>query len=370
MRVVLAADFPVYRLPSMEGIAPGHQATWLPPIAEEFSQISDFDFHWLICTKEVSHYREIHFLNQTFHLIPRGKLSVEILTRFAKERFQIGRLAAKLKPHFFHGWGTEQGYALAAHDFGPRSLISLQGILSAYCQASRMPLLTRIQAITEKSILSKAHHLTVESPWGKEKLRYLAPHANIDLLEYGADPACFTIACKPQDKRTAVFLGSLTHLKGLDTLLSAFSDLRLAHVHLEIYGADNPVFPKTNRPPNIRFMGHRPRAEAITALSRAWCLVHPTRADTSPNCVKEARVMGLPVVTTPNGGQTQYVEHGKSGFIYAAGDVEGFIQGVLTLTASEEASINMGLHGQSECRAVLNPATTANRLLEIYQRLR
>lgn len=167
MRVVLAADFPVYRLPSMEGIAPGHQATWLPPIAEEFSQISDFDFHWLICTKEVSHYREIHFLNQTFHLIPRGKLSVEILTRFARERLLIGRLAAKLRPRLFHGWGTEQGYALAAHDFGPRSLISLQGILSAYCMASRMPLLTRIQAITEKSILSKAHHLTVESPWGK-----------------------------------------------------------------------------------------------------------------------------------------------------------------------------------------------------------
>ena len=102
-------------------------------------------------------------------------------------------------------------------------------------------------------------------------------------------------------------------------------------------------------------------------MARAWCLVHPTRADTSPNCVKEARVIGLPVVTTPNGGQTQYVHHGKSGFIHPAGDVEGLIQGVLAVTQSREISLQMGATGQAECRAKLTPAATAGHLLEIYQ---
>lgn len=368
MRVVLAADFPVYRLPGMEGVVSGHHATWLPPIAEEFSHIHDFDFHWIICTKEVSHYREIPFLNQTFHLIPRRKLSLEILTRFFHERRLISCLISKLKPDIVHGWGTEQGYALAAQDFGPRSLISLQGILSAYCRVSRLPLLTRIQSSTEKAILSKALHLTVESPWGKENLRYLAPHANIDLLEYGVDPACFTIARNPQDKPTAVFLGSLTHLKGLDTLLCAFSDPRLAHINLEIYGCSNPVFLPTNRPPNIHFLGHRPRAEVLAALSRAWCLVHPTRADTSPNAVKEARVIGLPVVTTPVGGQTQYVTHGKSGFIHAPGDTEGLIQGVLAVTHNYVINTRMGAQEREKCRDTLSPARTAESLMKLYQR--
>jgi glycosyltransferase involved in cell wall biosynthesis len=104
-------------------------------------------------------------------------------------------------------------------------------------------------------------------------------------------------------------------------------------------------------------------------MARAWCLVHPTRADTSPNCVKEARVIGLPVVTTPEGGQTQYVQHGQSGFIHATGDVEGLIQGVLAVTESLETSLKMGTTGQAECRAKLTPKATATRLLAIYQSL-
>ena len=368
MRVVIAADFPVHCLPGMHGGTSGHHATWLPPLAQEFSRLPGLDLHWIICTKQVSTHREISFLNQSFHLIPRRKLSVEIVTRFVRERRLIARLTGKLKPDIFHGWGTEQGYGLAANDFGSRSIISLQGILSAYCEASSMPILTRIQAAAEKSVLSKARHLTVESPWGAEKLRILAPQAAIDLLEYGAEPACFLINRQPSDQPTAVFLGSLTRLKGVDTLLTAFADPRLAGINLEIYGTENPEFPQTGHPRNIRFHGHRPRNEVLQALSRAWCLVHPTRADTSPNAVKEARVIGLPVVTTPEGGQTQYVTHGKSGFIHPPGDTETLIQGVLAATADRETSLRMGSTDQEKSRHLLTPTRTAERLIHIYQK--
>jgi len=408
MRIVLAADFPVHRLPGFEDAPTGHHATWLPPLAGELARQTNFDIHWITCTKDVSSYQSIDYLNQTFHLLPRRKLSIEILTRFRRERRLIARLAANLKPDLFHGWGTEQGYALAANDFGSRSLISLQGILTACCEASPMPLLTRIQSLTEKAVLAKARHLTVESTWGEEKLRALAPHATIDLLEYGADPACFKIhripppssgaapnthespgpapftresrgaapftresrGAAPFTRPTAVFLGSLTHLKGIDTLLEAFSDPRLSGVDLDIYGAANPKFTRKPRPSNIRFHGHRPRAEALAALSRAWCLVHPTRADTSPNTVKEARVIGLPVVTTPEGGQTQYVTHDQSGFIHPAGDTEGLIQGILAVTKDRETSLQMGAIGQEECRTLLSPARTAKELIAIYRKLR
>jgi glycosyltransferase involved in cell wall biosynthesis len=367
MRVVLAADFPVHCLPGMEGGTAGHHATWLTPLAQELSAVPGFDFHWITCTKLVSKYREIRHLNQTFHLLPRGKLSLEMFTRFHRERRLIAVLVRKLQPALFHAWGTEQGYALAANDFTGRSLISLQGILTAYCAASPMPLLTRIQAAAERAVLAKAKHLTVESPWGADHLRKLAPAASINLLEYGADPACFDIERQIPEKPAAVFLGSLTRLKGVDTLLAAFTDPRLAHVDLEIYGADNPAFPQTNHPPNIHFHGHRPRTEVLQALSRAWCLVHPTRADTSPNAVKEARVIGLPVVTTLEGGQTQYITHGKSGYIHSPGDTEALIQGILTVTETRETNLRMGATDQETCRQLLQPARTAELLLKIYQ---
>jgi glycosyltransferase involved in cell wall biosynthesis len=160
----------------------------------------------------------------------------------------------------------------------------------------------------------------------------------------------------------------LSVLKGVDTLLEAFSDPRLRHVDLVVLGTGDPALTRRPLPPNIRLLGHRPPAEVRQWMAQACCLVHPTRADTSPNCVKEARVIGLPVVTTPNGGQTQYVAHLKSGFIHPAGDVAGLIQGVLAVSESQETSLKMGSTGQAECRAKLTPAATAKRLLEIYRR--
>lgn len=368
MRVVLAADFPVHGLPGFGGSPVGHHATWLTPLAHELSAVPGFDFHWITCTKLVSEYREIRHLNQTFHLLPRRRLSLEMLTRFRRERHLITSLVAELQPALFHAWGTEQGYALAANDFRGSSLISLQGILTAYCAASSMPLLTRIQAATERAVLSKAKHLTVESPWGADQLRKLAPTASIDLLEYGASPACIKIQRHPSEKTTAVFLGSLSRLKGVDTLLSAFSDPRLSGVELHIYGAGEKFFTQGYHSPNIHFHGHRPRAEVLQVLSRAWCLVHPTRADTSPNAVKEARVIGLPVVTTPEGGQTQYVTHRESGYIHPAGDPEALIQGILAVTETREINLRMGAAGHESCRHLLHPTHTAERLIQIYQR--
>lgn len=366
MRVVLAADFPVHCLPGFEDSPVGHHATWLDPLARELANKPDLDLHWITCTKEVRSYQEIQHLGQTFHLLPRGRLSLEMLTRFRGERHQIATLTRRLRPDLFHGWGTEQGYALAANDCGKSSLISLQGILTACCSASRMPFLARVQARAEKSALARATTLTVESSWGADQLKKLAPQARIHLLEYGVAPACLDISRHPDPQPRVIFVGSFNHLKGGDTLLKAFLNPRLAGVKLDIYGVADPSLVPVQVPDHIRFRGHRPRPEVLQAMSAAWCLVHPTRADTSPNAVKEARVIGLPVVTSSAGGQTQYVKHGESGFIHAPDDIDALIESVLHLTASPEINQLMGSHDQEHCRQLLAPARTVENLIRIY----
>jgi glycosyltransferase involved in cell wall biosynthesis len=366
--IALLADFPVHALPGYEDREKGHHATWLPPLAMQLEVNSPgFTFHWITCSKEVSEPTTLRAWNQTFHLLPRGKLSIEMLTGFRGERRRIGSLLRSLKPDLVHGWGTEQGYGDAAMDYPRENLLSLQGILGSYCKAAPMPWLTRVQAHHEARVLKQAHHLTVESPWGRARLLEAAPHAQIHLLEYGAHPACFEVVRKPATKPLALFVGSLSILKGVDTLLDAFSDPRLGGVDLLLVGAGSSEFQRRKLSANIQFLGHRTPAEVRDWMAKAWCLVHPTRADTSPNCVKEARVIGLPVVTTPDGGQTQYVEHGKSGFIHPAGDVEGLIEGVLALTRDLETNLAAAAHGRTANRAALTPEKTMTRLLEIYR---
>lgn len=367
MRIVLATDFPVHCLPGMKTGPPGHHATWLAVLAKALDKHTDeFDLHWVTCSKDIAKETTLRAWNQCFHLLPRWKLSFEILTSFRRERSLIANKVAELRPDLFHAWGTEQGYALAATDFAGPAVLSMQGVLSACCSAAPMPLLTRIQAWRERQTLPRLKRITIESQWGCEQIQGLAPDAYIHLIEYGVDPACFTMSRRPDEAPLALAVGFLSPLKGSDTLLAAFSDQRLAGIRLVVLGSIPTGF-RGDLPPNIKLLGHRPVAEVREWMARAWCLVHPTRADTSPNSVKEARVIGLPVVTTPNGGQTKYVNHGKSGFIHAAGDIEGLIEGVLSITRDSQTSLRMGAFGQTECRTALDPSRAASNLIERYR---
>ena len=66
--------------------------------------------------------------------------------------------------------------------------------------------------------------------------------------------------------------------------------------------------------PSIEVLGMLKTNDVQAQMSKAWALVTPTRADTSPNVVKEARVIGLPIIGSPNGGHAEYIDHGNDGF--------------------------------------------------------
>jgi glycosyltransferase involved in cell wall biosynthesis len=334
----------------------------------ELKNAPGLDIHWLVCTKEVSRRQEVAAWNQTFHLIPRWKLSAEILSAYQRERHLLASVLRSLKPALVHGWGMEEGYALAATDWSGRHQVSVQGVLTECCRVARQPILTRIQAFHERRALRRATDLTVESEWGRERLRQLAPQARIRQVEYGVNPECFDVTRNPAELPLALFVGTLSRAKGVDTLLKAFSDPRLHHVDLVLLG-DGGDIASGNLPPNVRAMGRRPHGEVFDWMSKAWVLVHPTLADTSPNAVKEARVIGLPVVTTKNGGQTRYVEDGLSGVMHPAGDVEALIAGVLLTTTSRDHAISRGRHGQTACRKALHPSQTAGELIRIFEDL-
>ena len=70
----------------------------------------------------------------------------------------------------------------------------------------------------------------------------------------------------------------------------------------------------------IQFKHHLLPHEVAKELETATILLMPTRADTSPNAVKEAVVAGLPVVASTIGGIPDYVVHGKNGLLFPPGD--------------------------------------------------
>jgi glycosyltransferase involved in cell wall biosynthesis len=102
-------------------------------------------------------------------------------------------------------------------------------------------------------------------------------------------------------------------------------------------------------------------------MSKAWCLVLPTRADTSPNVVKEARVIGMPVITTHNGGQASYVRDGEDGYFVKRGDVDGLIQKIGKVMGSFAKTKEIGDEGKKRYRDLFLVNHTSKSFLKMYK---
>ncbi len=372
-RIAILAGFPPHALPSLADQKPrGHFATWLPQIARCYASASEFDIHWLMVSKTPISSEPIEYLGQTFHYLHvPGRLKA--LSGYTGNVRALNAALSRLSPDLVHAWGTEDSYGLAASVCKYPWVLSIQGIIREYIRQARMHPLEHLQAVYEWFILRRAKEITVESKWGEKVIQKLAPRARIHRVEYGVQELYFDAEWKPDSLRPrAIFIGTTDDRKGIEEAVRAFADSRLANCELLIAGDSSSRLAKKLRqqsPPNVRWLGRLSAHETMEALTTAWCLVLPTRADTSPNVVKEARVIGMPVVTTPNGGQSDYIEDGVNGFIVQPGDVETLASRISTLLSDFELTSRMGAARRAEQRDWFRPERTAEGFLRLYREL-
>jgi glycosyltransferase involved in cell wall biosynthesis len=173
----------------------------------------------------------------------------------------------------------------------------MQGILSYYMLKAKTHPRDYFQAFLEMYVFFKADRIMVESAWGQKIIRRRNPWANISLVKYGVQDHFFNCKWNPEpNRRVALFVGSVLPRKGVQDAIAAFSDPRLADAELWVIGNEGSwgTRLRASAPKSVPWFGRLSVNETAERLSRAWCLALPTRADTSPNAIKEARVVGLP----------------------------------------------------------------------------
>jgi len=138
----------------------------------------------------------------------------------------------------------------------------------------------------------------------------------------------------------ALFVGRLERRKGLDILLTAWSDFvgRPRAPRLLIAGpGEAGRWAEEARARGldgaITFLGGR--ADVVDLYRAADLLVFPSRAEGCPNVVLEAMASGLPVVVTNVAGNREVVgEHGKAGWLVPSEDPAALAEAVVRLTSS------------------------------------
>lgn len=363
--IAILANFPYWLYNARFDQRRGHYAVWLSALHETLGCCDDFEFHWIVLSKEVQKRSIFSSHCQTIHVLPRTRLTIGLYTAYLYDRFQVAKELKIITPDLVHSWGTEECYGLCCCDFRGQKLHSVQGLLKAYIERGVMGKFERRHSYYEPRVLRSVPHLTTESPWAADRVRDIAPNAHPILWEYAVENTFFHMKHCPAPEPTCLYAGSDVPIKNVQLLIRAFSSPRLAHVRLNLAGVNPHDYPQAT--PNIRLLGRISRQEVAHLLSETWCLVHPSLADTGPTIVKEARVVGVPVILTNDCGSKQHVIEGKSGYTIPPDDEDALIDRVLKVTASREAAIDMGAYGKDEVRQSLSADTMVSRLLDIYR---
>jgi glycosyltransferase involved in cell wall biosynthesis len=376
-KIVIIADFSwSYFLQGAKGRGGGQANPWLIQLAEEFVAYSDeFEFHWIILDRSMQWGVEESkdWGKQYFHRLYRGKIMVDLLLGYQPSRSRLLKKIRTIKPAIVHCWGTERPFSIVFNDMTVPTILSMQGVLTAYKEIDALPpgLCWKIITAFEPGFIRSADVVTAESEWGVNQVKKIAPDAKTYKVEYGVHRGFYDVDYEPNDDQPyALFVGTLDKRKGLDVLIRAMAGLEGCGWSLRVVGDGGlKELVLSCGLSNVEFMGQLDWEALQAELSQARCLVLPTRADTSPNVVKEARVIGLPVITTKHGGQSGYVLNGVNGLIVDPLNSAVLAKCLCCVMEDPAYAKKLGAANHDKDRAYFLPVNMAKGFVNIYKSL-
>lgn len=369
-KICIFAQFPTGVLEgAMAGRGGGHAATWLPQLARAWEAQDQFEVHWCILDK-VSKPKTSTAWNQWFHQLPGGSITAGLFTARWPQRLACRKIIKQIRPDLIHCWGTETLNGSALNEFRGSSILSMQGVVSALAKTGHLKgWRWKLFEAYEGGSIHRASLVTSESRWGLDRVNEIVPHKRTRQIEYGVFPSFYDVTWKPdRAKPRILFAGGLTSLKGVDILLEMLKQNSQRKWTMAFAG-DGPVAQALRElnDPKIELLGTLKTTELQQEMSRAWMLVLPSRADTSPNVVKEARVIGLPIVGSPHGGHAEYIEHGRDGFIIPSEDPSAWFHALDQLASNFDLCQTFGTARHEHFRDHFRPEKTAEAFLELYR---
>ncbi len=352
-----------------------HPASWQRVLLDQFINDPSLRLHIVVLRKQFERNLTFERNGVTFHLVkvPGG---MRTTTLFWLDTLLIRRILKRVKPDVVHAWGTEQGAALVANRLGYPNVVTVQGLISWYEKVTPQPWQVRLAGVIERYSLPRAQVVTTEAKFSVGWLRTHYPQLRVEQIEHAPDPVFRSVPRQPQAGRLRfLFVGALDYRKGGDVLLQALDAVRTElDFEIIVVGklADDiaaRVKSKTSaelwqRVVLKQNLTHFQVAEELRTATMAICA---SRADVSPNAVKEAVVAGVPVVGSAVGGIPDYVLPGQNGILFAPNDVSA-------LVAALRAARQHPLFSQgkvepavlAQMRAYLSPELMARRFSETY----
>jgi glycosyltransferase involved in cell wall biosynthesis len=158
----------------------------------------------------------------------------------------------------------------------------------------------------------------------------------IAVIPLGVDLVRFTPGQTPlaRPRQVVLFVGSITHHKGVHLLLDVASRTANANIDFRLCGpiVDPTLARRAAALQNVEILGPKTGDHVVTEYQHADVMVLPTRFDAFGLVVPEALACGTPVVTTTACGSAALVSRHHAGTVCAPDDslaLNSAVQGVL-----------------------------------------
>ncbi len=385
LTVAWISDFPVEWLPDVpepiRSMPRRHPATWEMVLLSEFEKDPALRTHVILLRHRMEKDFSFERNGTVFHVL-KAAPSLRLASLFWLDTALINKVCRRITPDLVHAWGNEKGAAIIGHRLGYPYLMTVQGLYGWYKE--RVPLVTydRLMAKLEGASLRRAPVVTTESNFAVDYLRTHYPGIHVHQAEHAPNRVFSQIVRRPQSGPIHfISVGTLGYRKGTDLLFQALQKIapettsRGLDFKLTVISNPNQPYLDSIRQTvseavwkRVEFKHHILPHEVAKELETPTLLLLPTRADTSPNAVKEAVVAGLPVVASNVGGIPDYVFSGKNGLLFSAGDLDQFVASIHA--AAVHPLFSRGLvdpETLASTRLYLSPERMAKNFLAAYQ---
>ena len=173
-------------------------------------------------------------------------------------------------------------------------------------------------------------------------------------------------------ERSVVYVGRLSHEKGVETLIDAVKDV--PDMQLKIIG-DGPLKgyleEKVRRGNihNVSFLGYHIGRDLHEQIQKSMFLVIPSEwYENNPRNVIEAFALGKPAVGARIGGIPELIRDWETGLTYNSGDIDDLRRKIELMKNSDKKLFEMGENARRFVEEKFNSEDHYNGLMEIYQK--
>ena len=349
----------------------------------------------------------------TYYLIPTGRID-----RTSKKQIEACRQAIRdFAPDLIHIHGTEHSLAKAAcvaNECNARVLANIQGLagaimrfadggISLWDKLSNVTLLDfyrgtfllnakrsfKHRAECENYVLTHITDIVGRTQWDHDHVMTVNPQLRYHFMNetlrdsFYEAPRWNYARCK---KHTIFVSNSGSPLKGAHQVLKAlpiilrqYPDavvnfcgssvmsnnlkkiLRFQGYHLYL----RRLVKRLQLQQHVRFLGSLSEAQMKQQYLDAHVYVLPSAIENSPNSLCEAQILGVPSIASYVGGTSEFIKHGKSGFLYRYEEYEMLAYNIIQVFKTEDL-LSLSVQEQSVAKHRHDRETNAHRLIEIY----